>query len=358
MTVRAEPLQGFAREIFLGLGADEDVAAEVARHLVLANLSGHDSHGVIRIPQYAGEAERGELVPSARPQVISEGPVTALVDSRYGFGHHAMSFALDWCLRKAGEMGLAAAAVRHTNHIGRLGDYAERAAARGFVAIVTVGVAGPGAGSVAPFHGGERFLGTNPWAFGVPAEGRPPFLFDAATSTIAEGKNRLALSKGAQVAEGLLLDPSGRPTTDPQQLYEGGSLTGLGGALGGHKGYGYGLAAALVGGLSMIDDEAPTSGGTMRPPADWNAKVGGPFILVVDPGRFGSRESYAKKAAEVVNAAYEVRPAEGQEGVKVPGDPEVESREARLASGIAIPESTWKLLEEIAGNLGVAVPPA
>ena len=356
MLVRAEPLEGFARSIFIALGADDATAAEVARHLVLANLSGHDSHGVIRIPQYVGEMDRGELDPKGMPEVVAEGPVTALIDSHYGFGHVACSFALAWCLEKAGSMGLAAAAVRHTNHIGRLGDYAERAAAAGFVAIVTVGVAGPEAGSVAPFGGGGRFLGTNPWTFGIPAAGRPPFLIDCATSTIAEGKNRLALSKGVPVAEGLLIDAEGRPTTDPAQLYEGGALTGLGGALGGHKGWGYGLASALIGGLSMIDDPKPTSGGTMRPPADWENKLGGAFLIVLDPGRFGDRRAYAEAVAGVAGAAYKVRPAAGSSGVRVPGDPEVATRQERRAAGIAIPASTWELLAEIAERAGVSLP--
>jgi len=186
--------------------------------------------------------------------------------------------------------------------------------------------------------------------------GRPPVLFDAATPTIAEGKNRLALSKGVPVAEGLLIDAEGRPTTDPAKLYEGGALTGLGGALGGHKGWGYGLASALIGGLSMIDDPRPTSGGTMRPPADWESKLAGAFMIVIDPGRFGDPGAYAEAVASVAAAAYRVPAAGGSSGVRVPGDPELAAREERRATGIAIPASTWELLAEIAERTGVALP--
>src|SRR5437588_10847997 len=147
-------------------------------------------------------------------------------------------------------------------HIGRLGEYTERLAGAGLVGIVTVGVAGPEAGLVAPFGAAARFLGTNPWSIGVPAAGRPPLIFDAATSTVAEGKVRLARARGVQVPAGTVRDAAGRPSLDPDDLYEGGSLTVLGGEVAGHKGHGLSLASALVGGLAMIGDPEPTPAGT------------------------------------------------------------------------------------------------
>ena len=361
MVREAEALEAFASSIFTAMGAAEEVAAEVARHLVLSNLSGHDSHGLLRIPQYVELADSGALVASARPELIAEGPVTALIDAHRGFGHHSCAFALDWCLAKASEMGLAGAAVRHANHIGRLGDYAERAAEAGMVCIVTVGSAGQNTGLVAPFGGTERFLGTNPWAIGVPSSGEPPsgeppFLFDAATSTIAEGKNKVALAKGAQLAPGLLLDSAGDPTTDPSRLYEGGSLTALGGELGGHKGYGLGLAAALVGGLAMIGDPDPTAAGTMRVTGEWGGRVAGAFLLVIDPARFGGRAEYAALVSGVLGAARDSRPATGVDSVLVPGDPEVRSRAARRTGGIPLPTTTYAQLAAVGERFGVPIP--
>ena len=356
MVREAEALEAFASSLFSALGAPEDIAAEVARHLVLSNLSGHDSHGLLRIPQYVEQAGSGALLPSARAEVVSEGPVTALIDAHRGFGHHACAVALDWCLDRAGSIGLAGAAVRHANHIGRLGDYAERAAASGMVCIVTVGSAGINTGLVAPFGGSDRFLGTNPWAIGVPTAGEAPFLFDAATSTIAEGKNRLSLAKGAQLAAGLLLDSEGEPTTDPAALYEGGTLTGLGGELGGHKGYGLGLAAALVGGLAMIEDPEPTAAGTMSVRGEWGTRIAGAFLLVIDPERFGGREAYAAQVGAVLGAARASRPGRGSERVLVPGDPEVQSRADRRAAGISLPQVTYSQLMEIGNRLGVQMP--
>ena len=354
-TIRAGAgaLREFSTKLAQTMGADAEVAAEVARHLVSANLSGHDSHGMLRWPQYVAELDRGELDPSVRAQLLHETAATALFDAHRGFGHHSTMTATIWALSRAREHGVAAAAVRHSMHIGRLGEYTERLAADGLVGIVTVGVAGAGSGTVAPFGGATRFLGTNPWSIGVPAEGRPPLIFDAATSTVAEGKVRLALSRGAELPPGIVRDPEGRPTADPAQLYAGGSLTALGGEIAGHKGYGLSLASALVGGLAMIADRDPTPAGCMRPPETWGHRLAGVFVIAIDPAAFGGTAEYRSRVGEVLEEVANVRPAPGLKQVMVPGDPERQSREQRLRDGIPVPVATWDELAAIAARFGV-----
>jgi len=254
-------LRDLGRRIFMAAGAPTDIAEHVADHLVASNLAGHDSHGVLRIPQYVAEADRGDLVPGARAELVSEKGAIGIVDAGRGFGHSATALAMSWAAERALELGIAAAAVRRANHLGRLGEYAELAAARGVIGIATVGVVGRG--GVAPFGGRDRFLGTNPWAIGVPAAGEP-MIYDAATSALAEGKLRLARAKGVQVPAGAIVDSDGRPTTDPNDYYAGGALLPLGGLLAGHKGYGLALASALVGGLAMVGDDGATTAGTAR----------------------------------------------------------------------------------------------
>ena len=358
-TVVAEAgvLREFSTRLAEAMGAAAPVAAEVARHLVSANLSGHDSHGVLRWSQYVAELDRGDLDPAARVEVLHEGPVTALLDAHRGFGQHTTMAATEWTLARAREHGLAAAAVRHSMHIGRLGEYTERIADAGLVGIVTVGLAGPKAAAVAPFGGAGRFLGTNPWSIGVPAEGRPPMIFDAATSTVAEGKVRLARARGAEVPPGTVRDPQGRPTLDPAHLYAGGTLTVLGGDVAGHKGYGLSLAAALVGGLAMIGDDEPTTAGTSSAPAEWQTRLGGVFLAVIDPAAFGDAGGYRQQVAEVLDAAGEAPPAPGVERVLVPGDPERRSRERRSREGIVLPAAIWEELGAIGDRFGVELPP-
>ena len=345
----AAALEGLARRIFLAMGASNPVAATVAGHLVRANLSGHDSHGVIRIPQYVAEADRGDLIPSASAAVIREAGAVGTVDAGKGFGHSATAFAMDWAAERAIQFGIAAAAVRRANHIGRLGEYAELAAARGVIGIATVGVVG--GGGVAPHGGYARYLGTNPWAMGVPSAGEP-MIYDAATSAVAEGKVRVASSKGAAVPAGAIVDSDGKPSLDPADYYAGGALLPMGGALAGHKGYGLALASALIGGLAMLDDEDPTTAGTTSQPAGpgWLA---GAFVIAIDPEWFGGAERYRSTVTDALAGLRRQPPAEGVAEILIPGEPERRSRALREKGGIPIPDSVWSDLEEIARRYGL-----
>jgi LDH2 family malate/lactate/ureidoglycolate dehydrogenase len=353
---RPESLQAFAAGVFRAMGADTDISAEVAAHLIRSNLSGHDSHGVIRMSQYARDADGGELRPAARPTVVSETEATGVIDAHRGFGQYSTRFALDWALGRARQHGLAAVAIRHSTHIGRLGEYTERAAESGMIAILTVGVAGPGVGAVAAFGGTGRFFGTNPWSLGVPGLSRS-MIFDAATSVVAEGKVRVALAKKAQLPPGCIVDRDGNPTRAPEDYYAGGSLMPLGGEVAGHKGYGLALASALLGGLGMIDDPEPTRAGS---PAgqhpDPRGRIGGVFLLAVDPAAFGSAERYRAMVGETLGAAKRMPPAPGRDEVLLPGEPETLNRALRTTGGIELPEATRKELAALAERYHVPLP--
>jgi LDH2 family malate/lactate/ureidoglycolate dehydrogenase len=350
-------LRRFVAALFQALGTDPDIADEVGRHLINANLSGHDSHGVIRVPQYFDQAAKGALVPNARPEILQAASVTALIDAHRGMGHFAMSFTLDWAMRQAGEHGLAAAAIRHASHIGRLGDYTERAGARGYIAILTVGVGGPGLGGVVLFGSRQRFLGTNPWSIAIPADGRPPMVFDGASSAVAEGKVRLARSTGVALPEGAIVDPEGRPTTDPEDFYRGGGLLPVGGNVAGHKGYGLAMASMLLCALAMIDDPDPylwaSSEAEVR---DRRGRAGGVFLMVIDPQRFGDAAHYRALVAEVMAVAKQAPCAPGVDEILIPGEPEVRMRERRMRDGIPIPDATWKELCSLAERFAVPLP--
>jgi uncharacterized oxidoreductase len=355
--VDAGALRGLTFEIVRAMGASAETAGEVADHLVRANLSGHDSHGVLRLAQYVAEQDGGQLVPAAEVELLRQNGVCAVFDAHRGFGQRSTMVATEWVISRAGEQGLAAAAVRHSTHIGRLGEYAERLSGEGLIGLVTVGIAGPGSGRVAPFGGTAPFLGTNPWSIGVPAAGRPPMIFDAATSSVAEGKVRLALARGLELPPGAVLDPEGGPAADPAQLYAGGTLSLLGAGQAAHKGFGLSLAAALVSGLAMIDDGQPTSAGTMQQQTgDWGSRLAGAFVAGIDPGAFGDSLEYQLRVAAVLDALNAAPPAPGVKGVLVPGDPERASRELRRREGIPVPPAIWEGLSVLAARFGVSLP--
>jgi uncharacterized oxidoreductase len=353
VAVQARPLERFSEHVFAALGADPDVAAEVARHLVMANLAGHDSHGVQRLKMYVDWADKGMVVPAARPEVVRETPVSVLVDGHRSFGHFSTLYLLRHCMDKADSTGLAVGVLRNPTHTGRMGTYSEAAVERGLICIATVGSSWAGHGLVAPFGGVGRTLGTNPWTIGIPAgPGEPPFLYDAATSTIAEGKVRLASFKGVPVAEGTVVDPSGHSTTDPEQLYQGGSLVPLGGTLAGHKGTAFSVAAALFGALGMIAGDEPDPAGAEK---DYEG-VGGAFVLVLSPSLFGDPAEYRRLVGQTLAELNATIPAAGVSEVVNAGEPERRSRRARLAGGIPLPDPVWEELTTVADRFRLQLP--
>jgi uncharacterized oxidoreductase len=337
VVVPAEPLRDFANDVLLALGAPADVAAEVATHLVRANLSGHDVHGVGQLRLAAARVESGELVPGARPAVVRETPAAALLDGGRGFGQHSTAVALDWCVEHARTCGVAAAAVRHSCDVGRIAEYAERAAEAGLLAIVTVGAAGQGAGETMLHGGRARFFGPNPWAFAAPGQ-RRSFAFDASATTVGEAQVRLARARREPLPPDCILDPFGRPSTDPDDFYAGGGLAALGGAVAGMKGLGLALASALFSGLAADDGPA------------------GVFVEAIDPAAFGDPAAYRERVDGVLAAAKSARPGAGRSEVVLPGELEARLRRERAGGGIRLPETTWTDLAALSERFGVQLP--
>lgn len=336
--VAPEELRGLARAVFTAIGSPPEVAEIVATSLVEANLAGHDSHGVIRIPSYVQQVREGRLVANARPVLAQETASTAVVDGQWGFGQVTARRSMELAAAKARQVGVAAVSAIRCTHIGRLGEWSELAAAEGVVGFCVVSQHG-GTVHAAPFGGAERVMSTNPLSFGIPStEGQPPVLVDFATTAVAEGKLRVARAKGTQVPPGSILDRDGRPSTDPDDFYNGGVML----PFGGHKGYGLAVTVDLLS-LALTGALAHKLG----------PFASGAFFLCVDPAAFGPREAYGQAVAELTARITRVRPAPGCEEVLLPGEPEHRSREARQA-GIPVDDTTWQALGQVASEVGAA----
>lgn len=350
--VAPDVLRGFSAAVCRHLGAEADVAAEVADHLVDADLAGHPSHGVMRLTQYFDEWERGDLVPRARPQLVRDGPGAALFDAARGFGHFSTMVACQWVAAQAERQGVAIATVRHSGHTGRLGTYAEYVAGRGLVAIVLVGAAGHSVGAAVLPGTSTRFLAANPWAIGIPAERMAPVVVDVSTTMLAEGKITVARKNGQSLPPGCIVDADARDCHTPEEYFNGGGLLPLGGHTAGHKGFGLGLAAALIGSLAMIGDPEPTLAGSQIPTgADPRGRAGGIAVIAVNPAALGDGALYAHQVAQTATAVG--RAAGDTSHVQVPGAPEAAARR-RQAHGIRLADATHNALEELGAHLGVA----
>jgi uncharacterized oxidoreductase len=346
-TFAAEKLTPFAESLFRASGVPADEANRVARSLVDANLCGHDSHGLIRVIQYTDAIRDGRLKPGAPFTVVKQTAAVLVVDGGMGLGQVQAHRLLERLVPRAQALGLAAGTLRHSGHIGRLGEYAEAAAAHKLALLATVNNHGFGRG-VAPPGGKESRIGTNPLCVGIPTKAEPVVL-DIGTSVVAEGKVRVAFNKGQQVPAGWLLDPEGKPTTDPSVLYKEprGSILPLGGSQA-YKGFGIGLVLdMLVGGLS---------GAPCSTPGAPNLSANAVFFLVLDIDQFSGAEHFLREVTGLGQSIRICPRAEGVEDILLPGDPERRTKAQRLQAGVTLDDGTWKQLRELAGRLQVALP--
>ena len=339
LAIPAAALRPMTEAIFRAAGSTPGNAATLADALALANLLGHDSHGVMRIPAYVEQIRRGVVVPDAEPVVVADTRAAVLVDGRLGFGQVAGRFATDQAIARAKEYGAAAVGVVNCNHVGRLGDYPERAARSGVLLLATCGSVGSPGSRTTPFGGRGGLLGTNPISIGMPAGARPPMIVDFATTVVAAGKVQVARDKGVDLPPGAILNKDGKPSVDPNDLYDGGTML----PVGGHKGFGLAMVAAVL--SQALTGEMMAGGGPSRM---------GLFLWAVDTSAFGPANDYGSRVDWMIDQVKAVAPAEGFSEVLVPGEPERRERERREAEGVPVPEATWETIVRTARELGVA----
>ena len=348
-TLQAARLREQMAAIVQGAGSTPDEARTVADNLVLANLSGHDSHGIGMVPRYVDAVAEGGLKPNTSMRVALDAGTLLALDGQRGYGQVVGMQAMELAMARAREHGSCIMTLAHAHHLGRIGHFAEAATAEGLVSIHFVNVLSRPV--VAPWGGGDGRFGTNPCCIGVPLAGQPPFLLDFATSRVAQGKMRVAHNKGERVAPGHLIDEHGRPTDDPGVVVVPQS-NGLLGALmtfGEHKGYGLAVAAELLGG-------ALSGGGTWHRPADGARSVyNGMLTVLIDPARLGTQASFEAEARAFVEWLRQGPPGPGVDAVQVAGDPERKARTARERDGIVVDDATWAELVAAGAKVGVAL---
>lgn len=337
-TIDSDNLDVLTRAVLEKSGTPPDTAAFIARTLIAANLAGHDSHGVLRLPFYVGAVRDGRVLPDVAPVVSKRDRATAIIDAGNGWAQPAMWLATETAVELAREFGLGAAVVNRAFHIGRCAIYVEEIARQGMIGLL-VANAGP---AVAPYGGTTRVMGTNPIAWAVPrADGKPPIAHDIATAAIAEGKLRVARSKHLPIPEGKLLNAAGDPTTDPADFYSGGAIL----PFGDHKGAGFSVFAQLIGrALAGLDPDGPQG----------QRGVNGPFVLAIDIAPFVALSQFIDQVEQQAEEMLASPPAPGFEAVQLPGDPELASERVRSVEGIPVPQSIWDELSQLAAGYGLS----
>jgi LDH2 family malate/lactate/ureidoglycolate dehydrogenase len=340
--VGVSELQYLVADILCGHGTPSQHATAVSQHLVSANLSGVDSHGVRLLPVYIRAIESGELDPAARPEIVSDNGAVARIRGHWGFGQLGALEATRLAVAKASEFGLGAVALVEAHHIGRLGEYAEQAAAVQVVLVIWGGGQGVEEPKAVPYGGAIPVLHTNPVAIGFPTAWGAPFLLDMATSTVSGAKIAQARSRGERLPRGAIVDKAGQPSTDPNDFLNGGAHV----AFGGHKGYGLMLAAELLGRvLTGSEEYSSTNGGGPV------FRHSGNLFIALKPSAFADGALASTEAALLLDRLRNTPPAPGFREVMVPGDPENRARETRTNAGIPLDEDVWQSLQELQAAL-------
>ncbi len=332
--IPADTLQRFGTAIMMALGCQSSIAQEIAEHLVDADLCGVYSHGIFRLDWYAERAAAGKFNTAAMPTLGKAEGGGDLVDGGNNLGIPALRLATDHLIEVARRRGIAAVGVANVDHAGRIGAFVQRGANAGCLTIMFGGGSRKDWRQVAPYGGARGMLPTNPYALGIPGGEKDPVVVDFATGMAAGGKIYAAKMAGRPLAEGLCIDAQGRPTTNPDDYFNGGAILPMAGP----KGYGLALVAELLGEAIL---------GQAMDGMNWIA-------IAVDLARFRAPVAYRRAAEECLVELRACPPAPGYERVEIPGEREANTRAERIVKGIPIPPDTLEGLRVLGRRLGVA----
>lgn len=342
-------LRDFTVEVFSSFAIPQKDAEVAADILALSDIRGIDSHGVARLHSYVGLLHEGRINPNPNIKIIRDRKSICTIDGDNGLGLVVGPKANKIVMEKARLHGSGWASVCNTNHFGIGSYYAFKALERDMIGISMTNTTK----LVAPLWGAERMLGTNPISIAFPGLKEPPIVVDLATSAAAYGKIEIARRANEQVPSGCIIDNKGRLSTNPNDMIEGGALLPLGSTkeLGGHKGY---ALAAMVDILSAVLSGA--NWGPFAPPFALRQEIPtrsvgkgiGHFFGAMEIDGFMEVEEFKKRIDEWIKVFRQTKPADGTNGVLIPGDPEHEEEKIRKRNGIPLSDAVITDLLEVA----------
>jgi len=335
-------LKAFAAALFAALNVPGDDAALVADTLVQADLWGHQSHGVMRLPWYARRLQSGAMHAVTRPETIVDAGAVAVIDGHDGIGQVLAARATSEAMRRAKLHGIGAVAVRNSNHFGTAMYYSRMGVPEGCVVMVTTN-ASP---AMAPWGGREKRVGTNPWSLAAPAGRHAPMVLDIANTAVARGKIYLAKQKGEAIPAGWALDADGKPTTDAAA-----AVAGLIAPMAGHKGYAIAVMMDMLSGVLT----GSAFGAAVQGPYQSAQRSGcGHLVIALDIAAFMPPAEFAARMEQLIEQLKSTPPASGTPEIFYPGELEAGNADRQMRSGLLLPPQTMVDLDQLADELGVA----
>lgn len=334
MKKKPDELLRLAQNALERAGANPAMAAAAAKHLVRAEEHGLPTHGMSRVPFYCGFLRNGRADGAAHPKMASDRAGVCLIDNCDGLPYESSEWAINEVIQRARRNGIGFAGITNSAHVGVLGVHLLPVAAAGMVGIAFTN--SPAA--IPPWGGKKALYGTNPVAFAFPRRNGDPLVIDLALTTVVRGKIMLAMQKGEKIPEGWALDRNGKPTTDPKEAIEQGSLFPIGGAKGAMLALAFELICAALTG-SAIGPEADSffSDKGNKP------KMGHAF-LAIDPGALAGEDRYLERVETVIAAML------ADEGVRLPGSRRFASEKKLRAEGVEVADDLLAKIEQLAAG--------
>src|SRR5215470_1122108 len=343
---RAEGLHEFCCAVLEKLNVPREDAREVGDCLVLADLRGVDSHGVIRLPVYAKRIHKNVVNARGEPRVIRTHAAAALIDGDNSLGAVVGSRAMEKAIELATTAGISFVGVRRTNHFGIAAFYVQKALRQGFIGCA----ASNAPPHMAPFGGRARFLGTNPFSIGIPANKEASLLFDASTSVVARGKIIVAAQEGKSIPSGWAIDPEGNPTTDAKAALAGSVLP-----FGGAKGSAISLIIDAMSGVLTGSAFALHLGTLENLEAEQNL---GHVFVAMRTDVFLTAKDFASRMDEILQTLKSSPPASNTAQVLAPGEIERHNEAKNQKLGVPLVPSVIDQLAALGTEVNVSFPNA
>lgn len=342
LRIDALELTALVTDVFQRVGMSPDDAHLLADSLVDADLGGVHSHGVLRVPEYTAKLTTEGVDPAGRPELARDCGACLVVDGNNSMGQIGAHFAMARVLERAQTTGMAAAAIRGSNHCGAMSYFARQGLDRDMIGVATTNALP----TMAPWGGTERLLGINPLAVAIPTGEEPPIVYDAAFSGSSHGKIRIHHQQGLPIPEGWALDRNGQPTTDAAV-----AIDGLLQPIGGFKGAGLALIMGIL--SSMLSG---ASYGTELGNMEDGPRAGqdGHFVAAIRVGAFEEVDRFKSRVDGAIRQIRACRLAPDCERVYAPGEKEHLCRQEYRREGIPLNEVTLADLKRTAEELGAA----
>lgn len=347
-----EKVERFCIEAFKGYGFNAEQSKQITEVLLEADLSGIESHGIQRMIRYHKEITSGMVKIDAKPEVVFETPLSAVIEGNDAMGQILGTKAMQMAIDKAKKSGFGIVTVRNSNHYGVAGYYSKMAAAEGLIGMSMTNTEA----IMVPTFGKQAMLGTNPIAFAMPAKPHT-YSFDAATTVVPRGKLEVYVKRGNGLPIGWALDENGNDSNEPDRVLSniinktGGGILPLGGSgeiTSGYKGYGFAMLCEIA---TAILSGGTTSNYIYKTPGRSNIAQ---CFIALDYGMFGDKKDIEDSLSKYLQEVRDSAKADGQDRIYIQGEKEAEARERVLAEGVSLNDKTYdemKMIAEFTGSL-------